>query len=1047
MSIADTIESMRQHTKEAYDAIQEKGGTVRGEMNLDNLADSIQTITGGGGGYTPPYDIPEFDGGEWGAVAYLGNDGTVKYRTLTSNSDLNAVLTGSGETAAVKVGDDEYITKQNLLAYSMGTKESRFNNSYFLYYCINLQNLYGLERYTGETIQSYSLANCYSFNQPLVLPPTITRITSHFMENCFNFNSPITLPEGLTSIGDQFMQQCYSFNAPINLPKTLTSTGTNFLYSCYDFNQPIEIPEGMTSINHSFLEYCKGFNSPITLHSSLQTIGNYFMRGTNSFNQPMTIPESVTSIGQYFMSNTLSLQEPITVNTPAVPQESYSLTAYVSAANTTIMAIAGTLLRGPYAQAWKDALPDTNTSMKFRKIIVANTPYAVLYTPGVEKQLEIYDENLVREAVSGRSSSSAFQNLSNYTNLKFTEACQKFTDITSIGGVSGYGDLAKNIEAVEGLSNFTNVTSIGSSFLGGTYSSKKLKRLVDLPPNLQTIGANFLAQNADLESIPKIPNTVTSIGNGFLYRCTNFNGPVELSDHLETIGNTFLYDCNFFNQPITLPNSVTAIGQEFMEHCHAFNSPLVLSNALTIIPDRFLSGFSTSPTGVMSFNQPLEIPDSVTTIDTYFLAHLRSFNQPLTIPKNVSVVNGYFMRNCDNFVGPLTVETSAKPTNTQYSLTVDSSDLPAYETGVTLTGSGAQVWKDAMPDTGSGTIWRKLIVQEEPASEWGVLTYTSDGGTKTIQLQSESDFNALSAHYSFDAEKPISIQGESIPRENITKFVFGTECTTINDKYFLANCISLTEIENIEVVESFNEYFLSGCTSFNQPISLSQSLTTIGRNFLDSCTSFNQPIEFPDSLQTIGKYFLYSCTSFNQPIELPSSLQTIEEAFLFGCSAFDQPLKFPDSMTGITKQALENCTSFNSKLTLPANCTTIGDWFLYGCSAFNQPLELPNGLQTIGERFMMGCSGFTQPISLPNTLTAVRGYFMGAMVNFTGPVNIGSLAATVFTTSSWTLYGTGRDVPAVTQGITIVGDSVQDFLARFPDQLGTSPYRKLVAGS
>lgn len=48
MAISDTIQSMKTHTSNAYNAIQTKGGTIPTNKNLANLEAAVNSITGGG---------------------------------------------------------------------------------------------------------------------------------------------------------------------------------------------------------------------------------------------------------------------------------------------------------------------------------------------------------------------------------------------------------------------------------------------------------------------------------------------------------------------------------------------------------------------------------------------------------------------------------------------------------------------------------------------------------------------------------------------------------------------------------------------------------------------------------------------------------------------------------------------------------------------------------------------------------------------------------------------------------------------------------------
>ena len=71
-----------------------------------------------------------------------------------------------------------------------------------------------------------------------------------------------------------------------------------------------------------------------------------------------------------------------------------------------------------------------------------------------------------------------------------------------------------------------------------------------------------------------------------------------------------------------------------------------------------------------------------------------------------------FMSRCNKFVGPLTcngpVPSSMIPIDNSC-LSTNSSNAVMYTTGVTLTGTYAQAWTDALPDRTSSP-YRKLIV-------------------------------------------------------------------------------------------------------------------------------------------------------------------------------------------------------------------------------------------------------------------------------------------------------------------------------------------------
>lgn len=366
-SSTELIEKLNSDVLGAYDAIAAKGGTVPENKNTDNLASAVESIPAGGG--RPPlpeypYPVEEFDGGEYGAVAYLRDD-TVHYYTATSADDLNN-LTGSAKSRMIKTFEDGFtITTDNVLAYAVGSTTTTLGG-HFLQSCPLLQTFYFAKEgsltqigtyflyddnnfnapmdipETVTSIGTYFLADCDSFNQPVTLPPLITiindnflyacpsfnqpisvpdkvtRITNSFLSNCLSFNSVITLPDGMTSIGEYFLNGCGVYNQPLVLPDTITNiAGTNsssgLLSRCISFNQPFSIPASATNTGYGLLNGCTSFNSPITLRSPMTQISPYFLNGCSSFNQPISIPPAQKSIPTNFLTVCTSFNQPITI--------------------------------------------------------------------------------------------------------------------------------------------------------------------------------------------------------------------------------------------------------------------------------------------------------------------------------------------------------------------------------------------------------------------------------------------------------------------------------------------------------------------------------------------------------------------------------------------------------------------------------------------------------------------------------------------------------------------------------------------------------------
>lgn len=199
-------------------------------------------------------------------------------------------------------------------------------------------------------------------------------------------------------------------------------------------------------------------------------------------------------------------------------------------------------------------------------------------------------------------------------------------------------------------------------------------------PNINTSGTPLMMELAQ--------GGYTALGTLQFYRGYG----IELFDNL-VIPYDAIYKFEFGTQPTSTPDyflssysnlaeldnsnwNVTTIGSVFMAGCKNYNQPIIL--------------------------------DGVTTIGNNFLAQCDALSSDITLPSTITSIGANFMSYCNNFTGNLICETSTAPTDNG-SLSTFSSTSPIYATGVTLTGTYAQTWKNALPDRNVSP-YRKLIV-------------------------------------------------------------------------------------------------------------------------------------------------------------------------------------------------------------------------------------------------------------------------------------------------------------------------------------------------
>lgn len=319
----ELLEAMNSKILDIYNAIEAKGGTLPENKNLDNIVSAIESVPQEGGG--GDYDIPYFDGGEYGTIAYLDNDNNIRYYTATSENDITIDGNSNSATSWVKTFEDgSRIIRADIIGYSVGSKKTTFGNYLFMS-CRCLRVIYGFEKITAfgsstfedcyslncpievnseiVSLPSGFLRNCYTFNSKVTLPEAMQDIGSYFLSGASRFSRPITLPSGLKTIGDSFMSGCVEFNHEMPLPETLESIGSSFLSSCVLFNQEINIPDGVTVIPNYFLSSASSLNSPIIFGQNITSIGTGFLKSSIAFNQPLILPDTITTIGDSFLES------------------------------------------------------------------------------------------------------------------------------------------------------------------------------------------------------------------------------------------------------------------------------------------------------------------------------------------------------------------------------------------------------------------------------------------------------------------------------------------------------------------------------------------------------------------------------------------------------------------------------------------------------------------------------------------------------------------------------------------------------------------------
>lgn len=309
MSIATELVDLSNNLQSAKTAVSAKGGTV-GDTGLSGLASEIGSIPTGGGTIT-----------SYGTVTYIDTNTVEKTIEMVTEIDFLELTIGGVGTNIVINGAT--IDKSNIKSVTVGDGVQYLPNN-FMYGCSGALtvNLPSSIHFVGSAV----FIGCSVLNSALNLE-NVVYIGASFMNGCSAFNHPISLPK-VNDIGSYFMQNCTSFNSAITINDDAEVIADRFMIGCSSFAQPFSIPSGLISTSAVS-------NNP----------GQRFMQNCNKFTGPLVCNSSVSS---------------------KFPTDNYTLST--TGASNPIYAI-GVTLTGPYAQAWKTALPD-RTSSPYRKLVV-----------------------------------------------------------------------------------------------------------------------------------------------------------------------------------------------------------------------------------------------------------------------------------------------------------------------------------------------------------------------------------------------------------------------------------------------------------------------------------------------------------------------------------------------------------------------------------------------------------------------------------------------------------------------------------------------------
>lgn len=155
----------------------------------------------------------------------------------------------------------------------------------------------------------------------------------------------------------------------------------------------------------------------------------------------------------------------------------------------------------------------------------------------------------------------------------------------------------------------------------------------------------------------------------------------------------------------------------------------------------------------------------------------------------------------------------------------------------------------------------------------------------------------------------------------------------------------------------------NGCTSFNQPITIPETVTSVGRMFYNSV--FNSSVEITNGVTNLA-YMFYNAYSFNYPITIPDTVNNLNHTF--DSSGFNQPITIPGSVADMNYAFANSLTQgaragyFNQPITISNGVGSMAHVFERR-TTFNQPLTIPQSVWSL-DNALNGCEVFNSTVTI-----------------------------------------------------------------------------------
>jgi len=110
------------------------------------------------------------------------------------------------------------------------------------------------------------------FDGNLIIPDTVTKISSEAFMYCKNLTGELKLPRKLNKIGEAAFLGCSSLSGPLALPDTVKTIGIEAFLGCSSLSGSLLLPDTIENIGRAAFYNCSGLTGDIHLPSKLTSL-------------------------------------------------------------------------------------------------------------------------------------------------------------------------------------------------------------------------------------------------------------------------------------------------------------------------------------------------------------------------------------------------------------------------------------------------------------------------------------------------------------------------------------------------------------------------------------------------------------------------------------------------------------------------------------------------------------------------------------------------------------------------------------------------------